>query len=95
MQTHEHHFAGFGSSGLYQASKPNRAPMITPPPACGESRMTSHNIPESGANGQHEGQQAKELTEKERGGVESQILPPDVSLYLLKRRTAKNSCNLI
>jgi hypothetical protein len=38
---------------------------------------------------QQEGQQANGLTEKERRGVESQILPPDVPLFILKNKAQR------
>ena len=36
--------------------------------------------------GQPEGQQSKEMTEKESAEVESQILPPQYALFILKTK---------
>jgi len=46
----------------------------------------------AGATGQPEGQQSEELTEKESAAVESQILPPQLTLFILTKEEAHGVC---
>ena len=63
-------------------------------PICASPIYLEEGFALAGARGQPEGQQSKEMTEKESAAVESQILHRCTAIHS-KRRSTKNSCSLV